>query len=104
MAKTNGPDLFLREDRIEGIIKIENMLTGRFLLVKSNDCIPDCGKIRFALDLGTFGNKALQSDYTNTGLELFDISIAAEAGEDVDMDGLLRQQEAVLLEEGRESY
>ncbi len=104
MAKTNGPDLFLREDRIVGIIKIENMLTGRFLLVKSNDCIPDCGKIRFSLDLGTFSHKALQNDYTQTGLELFDISIAAEAGKEEDMDDLLRQQAAILMEKGKESY
>ena len=104
MEKTNGLDFFLREDGIIGIIKIENMLTGNFLLAKSIDCIADCRKIRFSLDLGAYPQYALQKDYEETGLELFDISIAAEANKKEDLDDLLETTKTLLEKKGKKSY
>lgn len=104
MEKTNGVDFFLREDVIIGIIKIENMLTGSFLLVKSLDCIADCRKIRFSLDLGTYTHYALQRDYEATGLELFDISIAAEAKNKEELDELIEATSTLLEQKGKKSY
>ncbi len=104
MEKTNGLDFFLREDVIIGIIKIENMLTGNFLLVKSLDCIADSRKIRFSLDLGTYTQSALQKDYEATGLELFDISIAAEAKKKEDLDEIFETTRILLEKKGKKSY
>ena len=83
---------FLRKDKVIGIIKIENMLSGRIFLVKSTDVVKDYSKIRFSLDLGTFENSSLEEDYTKTGLELFDIALDAEADDEKSLDALLEER------------
>jgi hypothetical protein len=57
-----------------GIIEIRNLLSDRRMYIASDDTFRDCAKVRFELDLGSFSCKALQEDYTETGLELFEIS------------------------------
>ena len=95
---------FLRKDKVKGIIKIENMLTGRIYLVKSIDVVKDYSKIRFSLDLGTFENKALEEDYTKTGLELFDISLDAECDDPDKLNTLLEERRKYHLSLKKEFY
>ena len=83
---------FLRKDKVIGIIKIENMLSGKILLVKSTDVVKDYSRIRFALDMGTFDVKSLEDDYTATGLELFDIALDKEAESKGELDELLKER------------
>jgi len=54
-----------------GIVAIRNLKTDRVFLFYSNDIKNDCIKARFNLDLGMHECKALQEDYSNTGLEVF---------------------------------
>lgn len=60
-------------EKRSGIIEIRNLLTDRCLCLASEDTFSDCASIRFSLDLGTYPLASLQEDYTNTGLEVFEI-------------------------------
>lgn len=56
-----------------GIIEIRNLLSDKCLYLSSDDTFGDCAKIRFQLDLGSYQVEELQDDYSETGLELFEI-------------------------------
>ncbi len=96
--------IFLRKDRVRGIIKIENMLSGKIMLLESEDMVRDATKIRFSLDMGTFGSAELQKDYEETGLELFDISADAEADGTKELKDLLEERKSYYLGLKKELY
>lgn len=54
-----------------GIVALKNLKTDQVYLFYSEDIKNDCIKERFNLDFGMHPCKALQEDYTNTGLEVF---------------------------------
>lgn len=95
---------FLRKDKVRGIIRIENMLSGKIYLVKSSDVVKDYSRLRFALDMGDFENEEVQNDYTATGLELFDISLDQEAKEDDDLEALLNNRKKYYEDIKKELY
>ena len=55
----------------KGIVALRNLKTDRVYLFFSKDIEKDCINMRFRLDLGMHPCKALQDDYTATGLEVF---------------------------------
>ncbi len=54
-----------------GIVALRNLKTDKVFLFYSHDIEKDCIDMRFKLDLGMHPCKALQDDYTATGLEVF---------------------------------
>ena len=50
---------------------MRNLKTDKVYLFYSEDIEKDCIDMRFTLDLGMHPCKALQDDYTSTGLEVF---------------------------------
>ncbi len=57
------------------VVAIRNLKTDKVYLFYSEDVKNDCIKARFNLDLGMHECKALQEDYTKTGLEVFRFDI-----------------------------
>lgn len=55
----------------KGIVALRNLKTEKVFLFYSDDIKKDCVDMRFKLDLGMHPCKALQADYTATGLEVF---------------------------------
>lgn len=55
----------------KGIVALRNLKTDKVYLFYSDDIKNDCVDMRFKLDLGMHPCKALQADYTATGLEVF---------------------------------
>ncbi len=55
----------------KGIVALRNLKTDKVYLFYSDDIKKDCVDMRFKLDLGMHPCKALQDDYTSTGLEVF---------------------------------
>lgn len=55
----------------KGIVALRNLKTDKVYLFFSDDIKKDCVDMRFKLDLGMHPCKALQDDYTRTGLEVF---------------------------------
>ncbi len=55
----------------KGIVALRNLKTDKVFLFFSDDIEKDCIDMRFKLDLGMHPCKALQDDYTATGLEVF---------------------------------
>lgn len=94
---------FYRKDKVVGIVKVENMLSGKILLLKSFDVVNEYKNIRFSLDMGTFDNVDLQKDYEETGLELFDISLDKECSKE-NIDETLNDRETYYKSQGRLFY
>ena len=55
----------------KGIVALRNLKTDKVYLFYSDDIKKDCVDMRFKLDLGMHPCRALQEDYTETGLEVF---------------------------------
>lgn len=55
----------------EGVVALRNLKTDKVYVFFSHDIRKDCADMRFKLDLGMHPCKALQDDYTETGLEVF---------------------------------
>ena len=64
-----------------GLLNVRNLLTGRMLLIKSEDFTKDIQSIRFQLDLGSYPHDHLQKEYDHLGLELFTIEIYKEVSD-----------------------
>ena len=56
---------------MSGVVALRNLKTDKVYLFYSEDIEKDCIDMRFKLDLGMHPCKALQDDYTSTGLEVF---------------------------------
>jgi hypothetical protein len=87
-----------------GVLCIRNLRTGMSLLVPSDDVVHDAQRIRFSLDMGTFGNADLQHEYERTGLESFAIDPMALADAKEDIDSVVRACRDKLKREGIAFY
>ena len=79
-------------------MRIYNLQTEKTLLLKSENLTEDIQKIRFALDLGNFPNKALQDEYAVQGLKAYRIESLLIAEKNENLDTLLKQGEEKLQE------
>ncbi|HIV98340.1 MAG TPA: hypothetical protein IAB12_00990 [Candidatus Ornithospirochaeta avicola] len=95
---------FLTEEKLRGIVKIENMMSGKVCLISSEDIVKSYSSLRFSLDMGTFSNKMLQDDYDKTGLELFNIEKDVIASKDEDLSLLLEKRKGYYRENSKELY
>ena len=58
-------------EKQSGIVALRNLRTDRVYLFYSEDIRKDCIDMRFKLDMGMHPCRSLQTDYTETGLEVF---------------------------------
>lgn len=98
------PKEFLRTSRIRAICVIRNLKTERSYLYKTEDAVKSYSDERFKLDLGMHPNRELQREYTSLGLELFQIEIETEAGEEDDLESLLEERKNFFLTKGKKLY
>lgn len=87
-----------------GIYRIYNLKTDQTYLNKAENMAAAEADERFKLDLGMHANKALQSDYAATGLELFVFDTFKEAGKEENLDELLSSSYEELKAKGVSIY
>ena len=97
-------DIFSRPGKVRGIIIIKNLKNGKSYFKATEDAVKSFRDERFHLDLSMHESEELQREYTELGLELFTIELDREAGEDEDLDELLRKRKEEARKEGISLY
>lgn len=95
---------YLNDGPTKGIIRIYNLRNDKSHLVISENIIEDSKKIRFQLDLGFYGNKELQKDYSEIGLELFSIEPILYIEDEESLEALFEKAKAQLLSNNIDLY
>jgi len=80
---------YLLGNKKRGVYRIYNLKTDKTYLKAAEDMAKAEAEDRFKLDLGMHSNRALQEDYSATGLELFVFETYREAEEGDDLEKLL---------------
>lgn len=104
MLKSPNLQHYLNTEPTKGIIRIYNLQNEKSLLVKSENIIEDTKKIRFKLDLGFFSNAQLQKDYSEIGLELFQIDPFLICDDNDNLDTQLIKAKQILEEKNIQLY
>ncbi len=74
-----------------GVVALRNLKTDKVYLFFSHDIKKDCVDMRFKLDLGMHPCRALQEDYTKTGLEVFRFDTVEITSEEARLEELKGQ-------------
>ncbi len=98
------PKEFLRTDRIRAVCSVRNLKSEKVWLYTTEDAVKSYSSVRFSLDLGMHPSVALQSEYTELGLELFVIEIVREAGDGENLSDLLEETKREYIGKGIELY
>jgi len=58
-----------------GIFRITNLVNGKIFVGSSKNLTGTFNSIRFQLELGSYRNKELQADFTNSGKDKFSFDV-----------------------------
>lgn len=97
-------DEFLSPVPVAGTYVIKNLTNGRVFLSKSEDLVKTYKDERFHLDMGMHSNKELQKEYTEMGLELFQVALDERKKDGESLDDLLSRRRKEMEEEGIALY
>ena len=97
-------DEFLSPVPVAGTYVIKNLTNGRVFLSKSEDLVKTYKDERFRLDMGMHSNKELQKEYTEMGLELFQITLDERKKDGESLNDLLSRRRKEMEEEGIAFY
>lgn len=95
---------YLIGDSNSGVYRIYNLKSDRSYLSTTTDINKTRAEERFKLDLGMHPCKALQEDYTRTGLEVFVIELVREEKDLSKLESLLEEVKKEFITSGIELY